>query len=239
MLNTQLQPIRHDGELVLSQAPSMTSKHWKNGGITLSGLVEKLKRPHVTSETRAEFSRMSREDQLRLKDSAGGFVGGPVNGKRRTRQSVPFRQLVSLDADFAGETFLDNLLALTDFCAIVHTTRKHRPEAPKYRILIPLDRPVNFEEYQAISRRLAQQMGMSNFDHTCFQFERLMFWPTVSSGDEGNYRMEFIDEPWLSADEVLDTYRRYGGTYMDVSLWPMSDHEVKAINLEVRKAGDP
>lgn len=231
--------IQHDGEFAVSLASSMTSKHWKNGMMRWTEMIEKLSDPLVTGETRAEYNRLPREEQLKLKDRNGGYVGGPVNGNRRTRQAVPFRQLLCLDADFAGEHFLRNLKATVDHACIIHTTRKHTAGAPKYRILIPLDRPVTFEEYQAVARRLAEQMGMRYFDHTCFQFERLMFWPTVSTDDRPHYKLEVIDEPWLSVDDVLATYRKFGGDYTNVNLWPMSDAETKAIDLEVRKAGDP
>lgn len=237
-LKPHIEPL-YDGEFALALASSMTSKHWKNGTITWSELLQRLQEPTVTGETRAEYNRLSREEQLKLKDRAGGYVGGPVNGQRRTRQAVPFRQLLCLDADFAGKHFMENALAVMEHAVAVHTTRKHTAAEPKYRILIPLDRPVNFEEYQAIARRLAQQLGMAHFDHTCFQFERLMFWPTVSKDDRAHYILETLDAPWLSADAVLDTYRQFGGDHRNVSLWPMHDREMKALDLEVRKAGKP
>lgn len=237
--NRYINDIQHDGEFAIAIAASMTSKSWKNGTLRWTELIARLADPLVTGETRAEFNRLSREDQLTLKDKAGGYVGGPVNGNRRTRTSVPFRQLLCLDADFAGDHFLTNLVATTDFACAIHTTRKHSTDAPKYRVLVPLDRPVLFEEYQAVARRLAEQMGMAQFDHTCFQFERLMFWPTLSTDDRPGYQLEVIDEPWLCVDDVLATYRKFGGDHTHVSLWPMSDAETRAINLEVRKAGNP
>ena len=46
--------------------------------------------------------------------------------------------------------------------------------------MIPLDRSVSAEEYEAISSKVAEEIGIDQFDDTTYQAHRLMFWPSTS-----------------------------------------------------------
>ena len=60
----------------------------------------------------------------------------------------------------------------------------HTKEKPRYRLFFPLCRPVTAEEYEPLARKIADTLGMDNFDDTTYQAERLMHKPSHSKGGD-------------------------------------------------------
>lgn len=222
----------HDHTVKIAVAHTAHTKHWKNTTLLWSELVERLRTPKRTSETLKEFLRMSKADQGRIKD-VGGFVGGELRGGRRSPQHVLGRTLLTLDIDFATPSFWDDFTLLYDNAAFLHGTHKHQADDPRLRLIMPLDREVNTDEYQAIARGLAGFLGIDLFDHTTFEVNRLMYWPSVPTDVE--YYYEVQDGPFLSADEVLATYR----DWRDTSLWPTSGKKLRELGEAAAKMQDP
>lgn len=192
-----------------------SSKVWKNTKTSWSELVNRLSVPTVTNETYEQYMSASKADQSKIKD-VGGFVGGYLKNGRRDKASIINRQVVALDVDFSNENLWWDFTLLYDCAACIHSTHKSNARQPRHRLILPLDRPVTPEEYQAISRRLAGNLNIELFDQSTFDINRLMFWPSVSSNSE--YYFEYQDGPILCADEVLDTYI----DWHDVAEWPAS-----------------
>lgn len=206
-----------DQLLDISVGYSFDTKIWKNKKITWSDLTDKLKSSIQTGETLTEFLQLSKENQLKIKD-VGGYVGGYLEKGRRTVKTVKHRQIISLDVDFAHIDFWDDFTSLFSCAAFIHGSHKHSPSSPRLRLIIPLDRPVNPDEYCAISRKIAGIMGIEKFDNTTFQPERLMFWPSNPSDIIYYYRHQIGD--FLNADYVLKLYT----DWRDISTWPTLIH---------------
>jgi predicted P-loop ATPase len=224
--------IKHNGELTIAVGKSRFEKEWKNRTMFWSQLVEKLTQTTRTRETLAEYDTMTKVAQDEIKD-VGGFVGGTLKGGRRTVQTAAWRQVVTLDADFANATFWDDFTLLNDYAALIYSTHKHRPAKPRYRLCIPLKRAVSPDEYQALSRKLAEGLGMDLFDDTTYQAHRLMYWPSTSSDAE--FYTRFQDGPWLDPDAVLALYP----DWTDQSFWPESSRTKQARQKMAEKQGDP
>lgn len=225
-------PLKYDGKMPISTGKSRMEKTWKNRSVPWSWLLRKLSEPTRTPETHAEYLKMSKSDQDHIKD-VGGFVGGSLRGGRRKSDTVEARQLVTLDADFAEPGLLEDLEMFLGCGYAVYSTHKHSPEKPRFRVLIPLDRPVTPEEYEAISRKLADDIGMDYFDDTTYQPSRLMYWASVSA--DGEYIFRYCDDPWISADEVLNRYP----DWRDTSYWPESSRAGERRRKLADKQGDP
>ncbi len=224
--------LKHDGQVAIATGKNRFEKKWKNKQILWSSLVAKLKTPVITQETYAEYKKYGKPEQDQIKD-VGGFVGGTLTGGRRKAGSVATRQLLTLDADFAPVDFFESLELLADYACCVYSTHKHSPETPRYRLLIPLDREVTPDEYEAIGRKVAEEIGIDYFDDTTYQASRLMYWPSVSS--DGTYFYNFLDYPFLSADKVLKRYP----DWTDTSYWPESSRAVNYRKKQADKQGDP
>lgn len=219
-------------ELDIAVGRSADSQKWKNTRMTWDELVKKLSKPVVTNETLKEFLAATRDEQGRIKD-VGGFVGGFLSGSRRKAKNVMHRQVIALDLDFAGLGFWDSFTMLYDCAAVCHGTHKHSPEAPRMRLIIPLDREVSAEEYSAISRKIAGTLNIDLFDPTTFEPERLMFWPSCPS-DVSYYFEQQEGEP-LCADEVLNQYR----DWMDSSQWPVASSASAKIRDGIKQQQNP
>lgn len=224
--------VTHDETLDIAIGKSRKETNWKNKEMQWSELVNRLQTTHRTAETYTEYITAKKTRQDEIKD-IGGFVGGFLSGGRRKSGSVVHRQLITLDLDFASKTFWEDMTMLYDYAAVMYSTHKHCSESPRLRLIMPLDRPVMQDEYQAITRRLAGTLGIELFDPTTFQPERLMYWPSTSK--DGEYLFEFNDGPFISADEVLAEYT----DWRDSSSWPVSEKIGHIIQRGMKQQGDP
>lgn len=224
--------IKHDGSLTIATGRSRMEKEWKNKAFTWSQLLAKLKNPTRTQETYAEYMKLPKASQDEIKD-VGGFIGGTLKGGRRKADSVQGRQIITLDADFAPPGLADELYLYIDGAYAVYSTHKHCPEKPRLRILIPLDREVTPDEYEAIGRKLAETIGIDYFDDTTYQPSRLMYWASVAA--DGQYVFDYEDLPWISADSVLAQYP----DWTDTSYWPESSRAAETRKRTAKKQGDP
>lgn len=227
--------LKHDGSLPIATGKSRMEKNWKNKTMTWSALLKRLENPENltrTPESYAEYMKMPKDDQDRIKD-VGGFIGGSLKDGSRKSGNVLERQLVALDADFAPVGLLEDVAMLTDYGYAVYSTHKHCPKKPRYRFLIPLDRPVTPDEYEAISRKLAEEIGIEYFDDTTYQPSRLMYWPSVSL--DGEYIFTYEDLPWVKADAVLAKYPDWTNTIY----WPESSRAGEQRKSLATKQGDP
>lgn len=221
-----------ENKISIAVGMSVSSKLWKNKEFTWPELVRKLSEGIQTGETLSEYMGSTKEERLAIKD-VGGYVGGYLRKGRRHPQNVMFRQLVTLDIDFAHEYFWDDFQLQYDCAAVLHATHTHSKASPRFRLIIPLDREVSPDEYVAISRKIAGNLGIELFDNTTFETNRLMFWP--SHPIDVPYYFEKQSGKWLSADEVLDSYI----DWTDSSLWPTSEKKLLEVKEGVEKQEDP
>ena len=225
----------HDRDLHIAIGSSRWSTSWPTSVMSWSEFCERLKTPIRGSETLREFLAMSKADQDNRKD-VGGYVGGVIEGLQRKVGNVRSRDLVTLDLDNipAGKTqeVLGNVRML-GCAAAIYSTRKHRAQAPRLRVIIPTDRTMSVEEYEPIARRLAKLIGIDWCDPITFELNRLMFWPSCSSDSE--YICEIIDAPFQGADAVLAMY----GDWKDAAQWPIAEGEKAATVRRMAKQQDP
>ena len=203
---------------------------WENRSMTWPELVEKMRRPVRTGETTAEYRRMGRARQADVKD-VGGFVGGALKDGLRKKSHVLLRSLLTLDMDYGYPGVVRDVLGKLSCTCFLYSTHKSSPEKPRLRLVIPLSRDVSAAEYGAVSRKVAEKLGMELFDPTTFEPERLMYWGSVSKDAE--YVAQGQEMELLDPDDVLKEYK----DWTDVSSWPCP--EGKGVAATVAKAEDP
>lgn len=224
--------IKNDGGICIATGSSRKSLIWKNQELTWSALLDRLSKTARTGETAAEYTKLSKDEQDRKKD-VGGFVGGKLKGGRRKADMVLCRSILTLDADFATVGFWDTFTMLYDYAACIYSTHKHSPAKPRLRFLVPLTREVTAEEYGAISRRIAADLGIEQFDDTTYEPSRLMYWPSTSQDAE--FVFKYQDGEWLDPDKVLGTYH----DWHDVAEWPVSSRAAGVQKKQAEKQGNP
>lgn len=208
-------------QLKIATGQSRKSKKWKNIELSWEELLERLKSPTVTQETEAEYHKLSKAQKAEIKD-VGGFVGGWLKKGQRKAGHVEVRSLLTLDVDNASAELLDSLDLIFSWLGAAYSTHSHTADNPRYRLLFPLSREVSADEYQAIGRHIASQIGMAQFDPTSFQPERLMYWPSHARG--ADYVVETFGQDVINADEVLAEYP----DWTDASYWPLHPNESEA-----------
>lgn len=219
-------------EFTIATGQSRKSKLWKNAKITWAEFVKRLETTARTSETQGEYFNMTKSQQDDIKD-VGGFVGGKVKDGHRRSGSIENRSLLTFDADFADVDFCDTISMLYDFTYCIYSTHKHTAEKPRYRLIILLSRPCTPDEYEAVARWIANDIGIDMFDDTTYQAHRLMYWPSTSI--DGEYVFEHEENKPLDVDSILAKYENW----KDVSSWPVSSRTVKALDRQVKKQEDP
>jgi predicted P-loop ATPase len=225
----------YNRELTIATAGNRHSTSWQNQTIWWSELIDRLRTAVRGTETLAEYLQLPKRQQDDLKD-IGGFVGGALNGRRRKASAVAGRDLITLDIDTIPPFGTDDVLRRIDGlgCAyVVYSTRKHAPDRPRLRLIVPTDRTMTPDEYEPIARKLAEMIGIEMCDPTTFQVARLMYWPSCCA--DSQYIYHYGDKPFLSADGMLALY----ADWRDWTQWPqVPGADAQHVRLAA-KQGDP
>lgn len=224
--------LKHDGVLTIATGRSRKEMNWKNREMLWSELVDKLSSTIRTYETYEEYKKLSKSKKDEIKD-VGGFVGGTLKEGRRKADNVVWRQIVTLDADFVKGDLWAGVETMFGYGCVMYSTHSHSPKAPRLRLVIPLKRAVTSDEYGAVSRRIAADLGIDFFDDTTYEPHRLMYWPSTSS--DGEFIFKVLDEEWIDPDEILARYE----DWRDSSYWPESSRTKEDRKRLAERQGDP
>ena len=221
-----------DRDLKVAFGSGRHALKWSNKTITFDELCDRLKTPVRTPETAEEYPGLPKEERDSIKDK-GGLVGGHLREGRRKADNVICRSMGSHDIDEPDEGFLERFRKNHRFAAVLYSTHGHRPEAPRYRIFTPFTRDVSPDEYVAIMRWLAQEIGIDCVDRCSYQVHQLMYWPTVSSN--GEYICERFDGDWLDPDTFLAEHPGWE----DIASLPTSSKESTLVKHDIKRQRDP
>ena len=217
----------------ISTQSSRKDRYCKAVTMTLQDLADELSKPRVKPETHAEYLAMNREDQTNSKD-VGGFVLGMLRKGLRNKNTVENLCGVALDADFAQPGLIDTIRYTMPYVTIIYSTRKYTPEKPRFRIIFMLKHPVSPEQHSAVARKLAEHIGMEQFDKTTFEPNRMMFFPSISS--DSQFVFDVFGRELCDPDKVLAEY----DDWRDSSQWPICPEEKRLISGVVpSKQKDP
>ena len=217
----------------ISTQSSRKDRYCKAVTMTLQDLADELSKPRVKPETHAEYLAMNREDQTNSKD-VGGFVLGTLRKGLRNKNTVENLCGVALDADFAQPGLIDTIRYTMPYVTIIYSTRKYTPEKPRFRIIFMLKHPVSPEQHSAVARKLAEHIGMEQFDKTTFEPNRMMFFPSISS--DSQFVFDVFGRELCDPDKVLAEY----DDWRDSSQWPICPEEKRLISGVVpSKQKDP
>lgn len=211
---------------------SRIDKKWKNRDISWEDLCQRVSSTIRTTETVEEYRKLKKGAQDNIKD-VGGFVGGQLREGRRKNGMVLCRSMLTLDMDYGEPGIWDEIDLLHDFRCCVYSTHKHTPEHPRLRMIIPLARDITEEEYPAVARMVAKEIGIDLFDDTTYEACRLMYWPSTSANGEFFYKTK--DGPLLDPDAYLAKY----ADWHDASTWPVSSRQSEAVRRSITQQADP
>ena len=205
---------------------------WHPVTMSVEELWGRLVTPIRTPETSDQYHKMKKGEKDKIKDK-GGFLAGTLKGTRRRKGDVVSRSIIALDCDKLNPAFFEEFEFLNPYYCIVYTTHSHTPGAPRARILILLTRDVTPEEYNAIARYLADEIGMEMIDPCSFEINQLMYWPTASA--DGEYICRRYEGDWLDPDTFLADHPNW----KDCASLPKAPSEKEAVERHFKKQEDP
>lgn len=219
-------------DLAISYGNSRQAKKWVNKTIFFDALKERLKTTIRTTESAEEYAKMSKAQRDAAKDH-GGFVGGTLKGGRRKINTVELRSIIALDGDRIDKAFLDNYETNAPYTSVLYTTHSSTEDSPRVRIIFPMTRDVSSEEFVAVSRYVAQALGIDFFDECSYQPNQLMYWP--STPQNGVFVYKETDKEWLDPAVILSAHPEW----TDPTQLLTSSRESKANTVTQQKVQDP
>lgn len=96
----------------------------------------------------------------------------------------------------------------------MYTTFSHTQLKPRFRVVMPLSRPVGYDEFQALARKLAADVGIENVARESFVPSQMMYAPTRKVG--GEHQSYINNGDFLNVDETLGEY----ADWTDRTQWP-------------------
>ena len=218
--------------LAIAYGNNRQAKTWVNKTIKFDDLKERLKTTIRTTESAEEYAKMNHAQRDAAKDH-GGFVAGVLKGGRRKIDTVEVRSMLALDGDRIDRAFLDNYETICPYASVLYTTHSSTDDNPRVRLVVPLTRDVTPEEFVAVSRYLADMLGIDYFDECSYQPNQLMYWPSTPAN--GTFVYKETDGGWLNPDDILSGHPEW----TDPTRLPTSSRESKANTVARQKVQDP
>lgn len=164
------------------------------------------------------------------KEERGWYCGAEFFEDYRHSDNFVARHVLTLDFDHVDVFAFDAMAeAFKNYAFAQYTTFSHTDEKPRFRIVLPLDRPAGFDEFQAVSRKICEQIGIelaAGESHVPAQF---MFAPLRPRG--GIHRANYnATGPWINVDAVLAQYE----DWTDRDSWPRRKVGDRPTDLENR-----
>jgi len=109
------------------------------------------------------------------KESAPLISFAEFDGQRR---KLKIKNVTAIVLDFDDGTPFETIrLALASIEFAAYSTHSHAPEKPRFRVIIPLSRPVTVAEYQVVWMAINAKSG-GTADHGAKDASRISYWPS-------------------------------------------------------------
>lgn len=153
--------------------------------------------------------------ELTDKAAAGWYCPAEFNPAWRDHSNFVARHAITFDFDHVTiDTWDACIMAWSELAFAMYTTYSHRPEAPRFRVVMPLSRPAGYDEFQAVARMVAVDVGIELVARESFVPAQMMFSPARCLG--GVYTTHIHAGEFLDVDAVLGEYT----DWTDQSSWP-------------------
>jgi predicted P-loop ATPase len=156
-------------------APQRNSRHWRNTVVTWGEILDWMAMPDNVKESGNYILGTLNPTPM---------VHNPEDGTctrlHRNKKAIARRSALTLDLDYPSPALPETLDLTLGHAYVLHTTFSHTTVEPRYRLIIPLDREVDSEEYIVAARAVMQALGDDMFDPSTDQPERYMFKPAAA-----------------------------------------------------------
>lgn len=192
-------------------------------GLTVS-IGRKADLARITSVERVDWPQVCgwfdhRPRTVEDKADRGWYCAAEFAAPHRHSDYFVARHLLTLDFDTITPSDVDRI---RDFVAgknlnhALYTTFSHTPDKPRLRLVMPLSRPCSMDEFQAVSRAIADDIGIELAARESHVPCQMMFIPGVASDDAEWWSQLKPDGVDVDVDATLATYE----DWTDRTSWP-------------------
>ena len=149
------------------------------------------------------------------KTSVGWYCPAEFAHGKRTGKDLVERHCLTFDYDdIDSHCFAAILNGYKGYAHAVYTTASHTKEAPRLRVVFPLSRPCNTEEFGCVTRTVANWVGIEMLARESDKPAQMMFRPSKKPGAE--FWSEIFPGEWIDVNRILESY----DDWTDKSSWP-------------------
>jgi putative DNA primase/helicase len=157
----------------------------------------------------------SEPPEVANKSDRGWYCPATFEPAYRHSDNFQHRDAITFDFDHVTiDTWGDVVGAWESLAFAMYTTFSHRPEQPRFRVVMPLSRPASYDEFQAVSRKVAADVGIELLARESFTPPQMMYAPARPLG--GSCAAHVNPGSWLDVDETLAEYT----DWTDRASWP-------------------
>lgn len=177
---------------------------------------------YVKSYEWADFARALTQTPPETEDKAarGWYCPTEFDPVYRDSDNFVARHAITFDFDHVEVTTWDRVREVWGGIAFaMHTTWSHTLEKPRFRVVMPLSRPAGYDEFQAVARKVAADIGIELIARESFVPAQMMYMPTRKPGGDFASFANTIgmnDVVLLDVDAVLAEY----ADWTDRTQWP-------------------
>ena len=183
-------------ELDIVTATKHNALHWHQGTTTWAALCDMVQ--HPASEKRCGNYVLGTLVPTTVQHTPGE---PPCTALHRTKRGIATRSALTLDLDQRANSAADKVELILPCASLLHTTYSSAPDDLRWRLIIPLSRVVQPDEYHALANTVMGMLGREMFDPSTDQPERYMFKPSAQSPDWYVHRQ--FAGPALDVDKTL------------------------------------
>lgn len=150
------------------------------------------------------------------KASNGWVCCAEFDPRYRDSKNFVSRHLLSFDYDHIDPADVEPILrTYSKYAHLAFTTWTHTAAHPRLRVFLPLSRPCSYDEFQAVSRKVAAEFDIEKMARESHVPAQYYFRPTVKPFGELESWAD-TEKPWINVDEVLASYENW----TDRKEWP-------------------
>jgi hypothetical protein len=186
--------------------------------------------------TKSAYAALSGDAKAAIKRGLGFSLGAKYRAGARKGVDIEYRDTLNIDIDKQEPAAYEAVIARAQKlgCTFLHVGSASNEVNGRRsgRLIIPLSRSVTPKEFAAMSRKLAETLGIEYIDPISHQVNQICYDPARCS-DASEVFIEHAGA-LLDADALLAQY----GDWQDPKQWPRSSREL-SVSGETAQLGDP
>lgn len=143
------------------------------------------------------------------KYSNGTYILGEMKDTHRNDENVLNRHALVLDIDDlpTDTSIVEDIENMFSFSYFLHTTFSHRVDKPRFRLIIPLSKPIEKEYYKPAIKFFEKQLCVS-VDEKSFTWSQCMA-RAVKQSDDADFIFKYQDTSYIDTDTLISGLKPY------------------------------